>query len=91
MPRASLRGRSRLPMCVAFVALSMTVASLALAKNDLDAEVRAALQSAGLTGTIESEFLPRLGRPLNPQLADLGRLLWFDKLGGLHDDNTCGG
>ena len=48
-------------------------------------------RSAGFTGTIQSQFSPALGRSLNPQLADLGRLLWFDKSGGLHDDNTCGG
>ncbi len=65
--------------------------SLALAEQDLDGQVLAALHSAGFTGTIQSQFLPALGRPLNPQLADLGRLLWFDKSGGLHDDNTCGG
>ena len=66
-------------------------APLALADEDLDGRVIAALHSAGFTGTIQSQFLPRLGRALNPQLADLGRLLWFDKSGGLHDDNTCGG
>ena len=49
------------------------------------------LQKAGFTGRIESTLEPRLGRPLSPKLADLGRLLWFDVSGGLHDDNTCGG
>src|SRR5437660_10705189 len=73
--------------CVA----SLVAASLAFAEEDLDGQVRGALRSAGFTGTIQSQFLPALGRPLNPQLADLGRLLWFDKSGGLHDDNTCGG
>ena len=33
----------------------------------------------------------RLGRPLDPALADLGRLLFFDKILGLHDDNSCAG
>src|SRR5205814_6117380 len=65
--------------------------SLALAQQDLDGQVQAALRSAGFTGTIQSQFLPMLGRPLNPQLADLGRLRWFDNSGGLHADNTCGG
>src|SRR5690349_17154835 len=77
-------------LSIAGAALS-TLASLALAQENLDADVRAALRSAGFTGTIQSQFLAALGRPLNPQLADLGRLLWFDKSGGLHDDNTCGG
>ena len=59
--------------------------------QNLDGQVLAALRSAGFTGTIQSQFSERLGRPLDPQLANLGRLLWFDKSGGLHDDNTCGG
>src|SRR6516225_8814005 len=32
-----------------------------------------------------------LGRPIDPKLANLGRLLWFDKIHSLHHDNTCGG
>ncbi|WP_231749898.1 cytochrome-c peroxidase [Tautonia plasticadhaerens] len=34
---------------------------------------------------------PRLGRPIDPGLAELGRLLFFDTITGLHDDNTCAG
>ena len=79
----------RFPLALACGATLMG-ASLALA-NDLDQQLAAALRNAGFTGTIQSQFLTRLGRPINPQLADLGRLLWFDKSGGLHDDNTCGG
>jgi cytochrome c peroxidase len=61
------------------------------AAPDLDSELAAALSAAGFTGNIESTLTARLGRPLNPQLADLGRALWFDVAGGLHSDNTCGG
>ncbi len=57
----------------------------------MDAQLTAVLQQAGFTGRIASTLTTRLGRPLNPKLADLGRLLWFDKSGGLHNDNTCGG
>ena len=89
-PRSSLCLVGRLPIAVACGATLMA-ASLAFAQPDLDQQVQAALHSAGFTGTIQSQFLPRLGRTLDPQLADLGRLLWFDKSGGLHDDNTCGG
>jgi cytochrome c peroxidase len=32
-----------------------------------------------------------LGRPINAELANLGRLLFFDKIGGLHSDNACAG
>jgi len=61
----------------------------------LDGNLRAALAGAGFTGTIEQTFHTRieanLGRPIDPKLADLGRLLWFDTLHSLHADNTCGG
>jgi cytochrome c peroxidase len=61
------------------------------APKSLDDELVAALGGAGFTGNIESTLTARLGRSLDPQLADLGRLLWFDVAGGLHSDNTCGG
>ncbi len=57
----------------------------------LDRQLIAALHAAGFTGRVEQSLPQRLGRPVNAQLADLGRLLWFDKSGGLHSDNTCGG
>jgi len=72
-------------------AACLSAASAVPAQPDLDAQVQAALRDAGFTGTIQSQLVPRLGRALDAQLADLGRLLWFDKSGGLHDDNTCGG
>jgi cytochrome c peroxidase len=87
--RLHLRCIGHLPTMFACVA--SLAASVALAGEDLDGRLRAVLESAGFTGTIQSQFLPLLGRPIDPQLADLGRLLWFDKSGGLHDDNTCGG
>src|SRR2546425_5886060 len=66
-------------------------AGAAAASESLDAKWTQALTKAGFSGRIESPLLPRLGRPINAQLADLGRLLWFDVIGGLHSDNTCGG
>src|SRR5215472_18787356 len=63
--------------------------------SNLDRELAAVLSAAGFTGNIQQRFQQRieanLGRPLNPELADLGRLLWFDKIHSLHHDNTCGG
>jgi cytochrome c peroxidase len=59
--------------------------------GSLDAELAAALASAGFTGTVESTLEERLGRPLNLALADLGRLLFFDSVLGLHEDNSCAG
>ncbi|MGH9143578.1 MAG: cytochrome-c peroxidase, partial [Vicinamibacterales bacterium] len=61
----------------------------------LNRELSAMLSAATFTGRIEQEFDRRirknLGRPINPKLADLGRLLWFDKLQALGRDNACAG
>ncbi len=57
----------------------------------LDAELHAALQQQGFTGRVEQTLTERLGRPLDPRLANVGRLLWFDTVTGLNDDNTCAG
>jgi cytochrome c peroxidase len=63
--------------------------------GNLDSDLAAALSAAGFTGTIQQIFQQRLeanlGRPIDPKLANLGRLLWFDKIHSLHRDNTCGG
>ena len=61
------------------------------AADDLDATLAAQLKTAGFTGTAESTLTTRLGRKLDPQLATLGRLLWFDKITALHSDNSCAG
>ncbi|HEU4401761.1 MAG TPA: cytochrome c peroxidase [Candidatus Polarisedimenticolia bacterium] len=60
-------------------------------ESSLNDDLRKALVRSGFTGTVESTLEQRLGRPIDRNLADLGRLLWFDKAGGLHSDNTCGG
>jgi cytochrome c peroxidase len=59
--------------------------------EQLNAMLRSVLQQAGFTGRIQSTLEARLGRALDPKLADLGRLLFFDRKGGLHDDNICAG
>src|SRR5438105_470085 len=59
--------------------------------NNLDRRLSGVLRTVGFTGRVESTLEQRLGRPLIPKLVDLGRLLWFDVSGGLHNDNTCGG
>ena len=63
--------------------------------SSLDDALAAVLSQAGFTGNIQQIFAQRLaanlGRPIDPKLANLGRLLWFDKLHSLHRDNTCGG
>jgi cytochrome c peroxidase len=65
------------------------------AGGTLDGDLAAALAAAGFTGTIQQTYAARLeanlGRRIDPTLADLGRMLWFDTLHSLHADNTCGG
>jgi cytochrome c peroxidase len=57
----------------------------------LDRALTARLQELGFTGNIEAYFQERLGRPIDTARANLGRLLWFDTITGLHNDNTCAG
>jgi cytochrome c peroxidase len=57
----------------------------------LDQVLHAQLAAHGFTGRIESSLPSRLGRPVDPQLADIGRLLWFDPVLGLNGDNSCSG
>ena len=60
-------------------------------ENELDQELAEVLHQAGFTGRIEFTLKDRLGRRIDPQLAEIGRLLWFDTITGLNDDNTCAG
>jgi cytochrome c peroxidase len=71
--------------------LALLVAGLAFAQDPNDRALRAMLVGAGMTGTVDASIEKRLGRPIDEELADIGRLLWFDTVMGLHDDNTCGG
>jgi cytochrome c peroxidase len=57
----------------------------------LDARLARTLAHAGFTGRIESTLEKRLGRPVDPGLASLGRDLFFDKILGLHGDDACAG
>src|SRR5215510_2497482 len=64
----------------------------ALCKDDaLTQELTSKLQELGFTGRIEDTLEDRLGRSIDRKLADLGRLLWFDTITGLNNDNTCAG
>jgi len=62
-----------------------------LLASQIDQELQMVLHNAGFTGRIESTLQQRLGRRIDNQLADLGRLLWFDTVTGLNDDNSCAG
>jgi cytochrome c peroxidase len=58
---------------------------------DIDTELSTTLRRAGFTGQIESTLERRLGRPVDRRLAELGRLLFFDKVAALRGDNACAG
>jgi len=57
----------------------------------LDDSLVAVLAAHGFTGTAEASLERRLGRPVDPRLAELGRLLFFDRVLALHEDNPCAG
>jgi len=80
--------------CLALLSVSFAPPQTYTAPKDekqLDQALTEVLRQAGFTGRIESSLEPRLGRRVNHQLADVGRLLWFDTITGLNDDNTCAG
>src|SRR5262245_49027622 len=64
---------------------------VAYAQQDVDSTLTTVLTEAGFTGNVQATLARRLGRTIDKRLANLGRLLWFDNVGGLHSDNTCGG
>lgn len=60
-------------------------------EGQLDHQLSARLKQLSFTGKVDSSFEQRLGRAVDPARANLGRLLWFDTIGGLNNDNTCAG
>ena len=86
-----------LVLALALCASALIPAVFASGKSGgtLDGDLASALSAVGFTGQIEQTFQTRLqanlGRPIDPKLADLGRMLWFDTRHSLHQDNTCGG
>ena len=71
--------------------LSLVVHADQDGRGGLDARLASLLGSHGFSGRIESTLEPRLGRRIDRELANLGRLLWFDNVHSLHRDNTCAG
>lgn len=59
--------------------------------RSIDHQLQTVLRQNAFTGQVETSLTKRLGRELDPNLVNLGRMLWFDTIAGLHDDNTCGG
>jgi cytochrome c peroxidase len=73
------------------IALAVSHKSVKANQDPLDRELTAILRQLGFTGKIESTLEQRLGRHLDDKRANLGRLLWFDTIGGLNNYNTCAG
>ena len=80
----------------ALAGVAMTRAAVALGgalregpDYELDARLRATLALHGFTGRVEETLPARLGRPINPQVADLGRLIFFDRILSLRNDTSC--
>jgi cytochrome c peroxidase len=57
----------------------------------LDSALVERLRQLAFTGNVQATFENRLGRAVDPARANLGRLLWFDTIGGLNNDNSCAG
>src|SRR5262245_11964012 len=77
-------------------ALLIASASLSAAdkdkkKDSFDEQLAVLLDKHGFTGRIEEQLEARLGRPIDPELADLGRNLFFDPIMALRRDNSCAG
>jgi len=77
-------------ICIVVISI-LLLSTFAVSSVTLDDQLAAVLAQHGFTGRIESTLEPRLGRKLDNQLVDLGRLLFFDTVGGLNNDNNCSG
>lgn len=81
----------RAATAAAVIAISLFSATAGLARTALDRELAAMLRANGFTGRVEESLPARLGRPIDINLSDLGRELFFDNFLGLHGDNSCAG
>jgi cytochrome c peroxidase len=95
LPRYVLERLSFFAVLIGLMAVMLMHPQDAHAKDDeesrLDRTLIAVLRDAGFTGNVEASLEARLARRIDPALADLGRLLFFDKILGLHNDNSCAG
>src|SRR2546426_7621778 len=97
-PSGTIGRRALLRLLVLALGGAAAAAAMSYAADDrdtdkvgIDRRLAAALVRAGVAGRNEPTLEARLGRAIDPARADLGRLLFFDKILGLHDDNSCAG
>src|SRR6476660_7220551 len=76
-----------LSICALFTLISKG----SVASSELDEHLATVLEQQGFTGRIQSTLEQRIGHRIDNQLADLGRLLFFDTVTGLNNDNNCSG
>src|SRR2546430_12751706 len=86
-----LRRAALLCATLAFCLAPAAQAQAPSSTPQLDRRLVSVLEQLQFTGKVESTLAQRLGRDLNPGLANLGRLLWFDTITGLNGDTTCAG
>lgn len=77
-------------ICIVVISL-LLLTRFVVSSATIDQQLSTVLDQHGFTGRIESTLEPRLGRKLDNQLVDLGRLLFFDTVSGLNNDNNCSG
>ena len=78
-------------LAIVMATVGAATTAMAAEESALDRRLSAVLRREGFTGKMEATLATRLGRGLDPNLIAVGRVLWFDTITGLHDDNTCGG
>ena len=74
--------------------LAITILSFSNSDNPndpLDDKLYAILRNQGFSGDIQKQLEIKLGRKLDNRKVELGRLIFFDKGLGLHQDNSCSG
>jgi cytochrome c peroxidase len=91
LSRAVLAAALGMVACVDADPAHVTFDPAAAVYGELDDVLSSYLAELGFTGRIESTLEARLGRRIDNQLADLGRLLFFDPVQGLNNDNSCAG
>jgi cytochrome c peroxidase len=58
---------------------------------DVDGALAGVLKAHGFTGRMQEQLEVRLGRRIDHDRADLGRLLFFDRILSIKGDNACAG
>jgi cytochrome c peroxidase len=80
-------------LALMFVAVVVLAPRTSASSGDdtLNEQLTAVLKQHLFTGRVGLSLEQRLGRKVDNQLADLGRLVFHDSLLGLNDDNSCSG